>query len=275
MTNAISATPIKQLFVVGIPRSGSTLTAALVDSLDNSFCLSEPAGLFIPPEATNKADYVRSCVSMLERTREKILSGEEVTDQRRNSDGSPTTNYLGRRLFGKRRKVKFAGGVVDTSRFSEDMLVAIKHNIPFLSVLQELVNTGVPVVGVIRNPISTILSWQETGLPVSKGYMPSAQAFWPELNSVMKASSTEEEGWAKIYDLCCQRMVETEIPVLTYEDLTRDVTKLEEFVGRRSVREVEIRAKSDSDYTNSASATRIRDAVNRYAGYVKNFYREF
>ena len=77
------------------------------------------------------------------------------------------------------------------------MLIAIKHNVPFLSVLPELVSSGVPIIGIVRHPIPTILSWHETNLPVSHGFMPSAEAFWPEINNIMCKSATSEIGYMR------------------------------------------------------------------------------
>ena len=145
--------------------------------------------------------------------RKRAMSGEPIRD-RRNADGSPTTNYMKKSWFRRGRKFRPSEGLVDTSKFRAHMLVAVKHNIPFFAVLPELVATGIPILGIVRDPIATILSWHETGLPVAKGWMPSAAAFWPELNEIMPACKTEEIGWARIYDALCQRLLDADVPIL-------------------------------------------------------------
>lgn len=264
---------IKELLIVGIPRSGSTLTAALVDSLENSLCLSEPDELFITEAAVNKSEYVNSVIDLLSVTRNRVQNGEAILD-RRNSDGTPTTNYV-KQLFLGGRKFQAEKGMIDTSKYNaESMLVAIKHNIPFFSVLPELVDIGIPVIGVIRNPIPTILSWHETRLPVSRGFMPSAEAFWSDVNLLFSQGETPEIGWAKIYDAFCQRMLEADIAILKYEDITSNVEHLENTVGRKSVRKVEIRKKNWKEYSGLDKYSALLDALQKYAPNALHLYPE-
>jgi Sulfotransferase domain len=264
---------IKELLVVGIPRSGSTLTAALVDSLENSLCLSEPEGLFITEGSVTKSEYVNSVIDLLSVTRGKVQNGEAILG-RRNSDGTPTTNYVKNTSYGE-RIFEPEKGRVDTSKYNaESMLVAIKHNVPFFSVLPELVDIGIPVIGVIRNPIPTILSWHETRLPVSRGFMPSAEAFWCDINLLFSQSKTPEIGWAKIYDAFCQRMLEADITILKYEDITSNVEHLENVVGRKSVCKVEIRKKSWKDYSGLEKCSDLVDALEKHAPNALHLYPE-
>src|SRR5262249_15668599 len=217
-----------ELLIVGIPRSGSTLLAALLDSLDNTLCLSEPRELFIPPEARDRAAYVAKVRATLDEVRRKVLAREPIHDNR-HADGTPTTNYM-RRFLGRWPRFRPPRGQVDTSRYDAGVLVGIKHNVPSLAVLPELVAAGLPLVAIIRHPIPTILSWHETKVPVAQGYMPSAEAFWPELNRLMPASGSREEGWARIYEAFCARLVACGVQVMKYEDIIADVGALERLV---------------------------------------------
>lgn len=271
MTTPAAQHPLERLFIVGIPRSGSTLMAALVDSLDNALCMSEPAELFIDPDAASKTTYVEFAVQQLDDYRERAMNGEPIRD-RRNADGSPTTNYMKKSWFRRGRKFRPSEGLVDTSKFGPHMLVAVKHNIPFFAVLPELVHTGIPILGIVRDPIATILSWHETGLPVAKGWMPSAAAFWPELNEIMPACKTEEIGWARIYDALCQRLLDAEVPILTYETVTTDITALESFAGRASVHEVAIAKRDRATYAGSDRAEAIRQALREHAPHALQLY---
>lgn len=271
MTTPATRQALERLFIVGIPRSGSTLMAALVDSLDNALCMSEPAELFIDPDAPSKTAYVEFAVSQLDDYRQRAMNGEPIRD-RRNADGSPTTNYMKKSWFRRGRKFRPSEGLVDTSKFRPHMLVAVKHNIPFFAVLPELVATGIPVLGIVRDPIATILSWHETGLPVAKGWMPSAAAFWPELNEIMPACETEEIGWARIYDALCQRLLDADVPILTYETVTADIGALEAFAGRASVHEVAIAKRDSKTYVGSDRAESIRQALRDHAPHALRLY---
>jgi hypothetical protein len=264
---------MKELLIVGVPRSGSTLAAALVDSLENSLCLSEPDDLLITESVANRSEYVNSVIDLLLKSRDKVKNGEAILD-RRNSDGTPTTNYVkdtscGGRVFQPEKEW------VDTSQYNaKSMLVAIKHNVPFLSVLPELVDIGIPILGVIRNPIPTILSWHETRLPVARGFMPSAEKFWSDVNLLFNQSKTPEIGWARIYDAFCQRMLEADITVVKYEDITNNVECLENIVGRKSVSNIEVRKKNWSEYTGSEKYSALLDALQKYAPNALQLYPE-
>jgi hypothetical protein len=260
----------QELLIVGIPRSGSTLLAALLDSLDNPLCLSEPRELFIVPEARDRAAYVAKVRQFLADIRRKVVAREPIVDTR-NPDGTPTTNYI-RRFFGRWPRFRPPSGQVDTSRHDADVLVGIKHNVPFFAVLPELVEAGLPLVAIIRHPIPTILSWHETKIPVSQGYMPSAEAFWPELNRLMPASASPEEGWARIYEAFCARLVACGVEVMKYEDIIADVSALERRVGRKLIRAVDIKPRAAADYSGVARAGKIRQALLAHGRALRDFY---
>ena len=99
---------LEKLLVVGIPRSGTTLFSALVDSLENSLCMSEPKELFIAEDAPaeSRAAYVDSVVTALAEYRARVLAGDSILD-RRNPDGSPTTNYVKRANRSKPKRSYF------------------------------------------------------------------------------------------------------------------------------------------------------------------------
>ncbi len=260
----------KELLLVGIPRSGSTLLGALLDSLDDTLCLSEPRELFIRPEARDRGAYVDSVVAMLAETRRKVLAHEPIED-RRNADGSATTNYV-RSFFGLWRRFKPPRGLVDTSRYDADVLVAIKHNVPFLAVLPELVERGLPLLGIVRHPVPTILSWVETQVPVAAGYMPSAEAFWPELNRLFPASRTPEEGWARLYEAFCARLVACNVRVMRYEEIIADVGQLERLVGRKTVRAVPIVPRGLDSYAGGVRVERLKAALRAHGRALLTFY---
>lgn len=264
---------IKELLIVGIPRSGSTLTAALVDSLENSLCLSEPEKLFSTSSFNSKNDYVDSVIDLLTKVRQKVRDGEAILD-RRNPDGTPTTNYVKNIVSGD-RVFQPEKHLVRTSEYdAETMLVAIKHNVPFLSVLSELVATGVPIVGVVRNPVPTILSWHETKLPVASGFMPSAEKFWKEINMIFDQSENSEAGWASIYDAFCVRLLSAGVPIIKYENIIDDNEYIEELLGRKAISKVDIYKKDWGQYSGAEKYEKIINAIRKFAPNALSLYPE-
>lgn len=233
--------------------------------------MSEPGELFIPEGDKNKDSYVNKVLSSLDSYKSRVLNGEKILD-RRNADGSPTTNYVKTSWFRRNRKFKPNEGYIDTTRYTENMLVAVKHNVPFFAVLPELVDSGTPILATTRDPVTTILSWEETRLPVAKGFMPSAQAYWPEINQLFENCQSDEIAWARIYDAFCQRILQYKLPLIKYEDIVNDVTIISNFVGRKSINDIEIKAKSASDYGGSQRAIAILDALIEHSPHALQIY---
>lgn len=256
---------------MGIPRSGSTLTAALVDSLENSICFSEPDEYFIPPNAQDKQQYINAVLSSPRDYRKRLLSGEPIKD-RRNPSGKAITNYIGRRWFRLGRKKDKRFGMVTPDMCDADTLIAVKHNIPFLSVLPELSRTSLKILGIVRHPLPTILSWVETKLPITEGHMPSAEAFWPALNQISVNEQSAPEAWALIYENLLRRMKECNVPIIKYEDMTKDISMLEDFSGRKLVKDVNISPKSLDQYMSVDRSESILKALRKHSPVTCEFY---
>ena len=268
----------KELLIIGIPRSGSTLLSALVDSLEDSMCISEPQKLFIRRDyPTEDRDlYIQSIFDSLKEYREDILNGKMIKD-RRNSDGTPTTNYQVRSMFLKWTLSRFKPpqGFIDTSKYSSNALIAIKHNVPFFAVLPQLIESEVSIIGIVRNPISTILSWQDTKITVSRGFLPSAQSFWPEINQIMNASKNEFVGLSRIHNAFCERLIKCGIRIIRYEDLVQNPKEIEKIMNRKFIRDIPVRNSNKNTFYDWKNESKIREYLREYAPYSCKLYPDF
>src|SRR5437763_970683 len=119
--------PILNLVITGIPRAGTTMTAALVDSLENAVCFSEPHWhVDWNLEAPDRAAYARGLIDSFRDIRRRLMLGEAMLD-RRNPDGSAVTSYFRRKEDGSQEN---AYQVLPVCRPSlpSDFLLAMKHN---------------------------------------------------------------------------------------------------------------------------------------------------
>src|SRR5438105_2062504 len=94
----------KDLIVTGIPRGGTTLTAALIDNLSNCVCLSEPGWQtkwFLNGRNANKL--TKQVTKDFKEIRKKILNNEPIKDKRK-VDGTASTNYFDSPKNGVRQK---------------------------------------------------------------------------------------------------------------------------------------------------------------------------
>jgi len=219
------------LLITGIPRSGTTLAASLVDRLQNTICVNEPGRYYNwTGGCQDSKQFARLCMWDLERMRRRVIAGGTVLD-RREHDGSVPTNYFDE--TGPRRDLRMLS--VGRPGANEELLMAIKHNEPFTSVLSELCSINeVRIVALIRHPIPTILSWQARGIPLSTGQLSAGYRFWPEALAIRDAGKSVLEVQAKMYELYCTRYLENRdrIAIVKYEDLIADPGIFERFTGR-------------------------------------------
>jgi len=241
---------MNELIITGIPRSGTTLTTAIVDGLENTLALSEPSSHTSLLDSTNSAaEYVHEIYQDLKEIRLQYLRGLPIND-RRYDTGEPLTNYF----------TKSQGTVhslskeipLDKPGLSEDFLLASKHNAHYTAVLPSILQlTDLSVIAVIRHPISTILSWRSLQLPVSKGRLPAGEKYWKELRMWIDQRHSLMTTQVGIYELFCKRYLTfgDKIKLIRYEDLVSDEYLLARFLGRSVKRKVEIQNPNlDNEY---------------------------
>jgi hypothetical protein len=214
--------------ITGIPRSGTSLAAALVDSCRNAICLSEPVHhVALMQGAANAGDFVAALSRDFEIMRRRLRDGGTILD-RRAPDGGSTTDYFAAR--GNERRT-------DVSRLMErrkvglgpDFLLAVKHNALFAAALHELAGSGqFALIAIIRDPAHTIASWRSLRLPVSSGRLPAAEKFWPEMAKICTADTDLLDKQIFIYDCFCRRYhaLAPLLRVVRYEEFAANYCRL-------------------------------------------------
>ncbi|RDW16413.1 hypothetical protein CWR48_17385 [Oceanobacillus arenosus] len=264
----------KNLIVTGIPRSGTTLTTALIDGLSNSVCLSEPAWqarLF--KETSNVNELVQQIEKDFVKTRGRITN-QELIDDRRHDDGLPLTNYINYDKNGKVSKSKHANQFI-LHVDNKDFLLGMKHNAHYTSILPHLVeNNFFSVLATIRHPIPTILSWQKVNFPISKGRLPGAERFWPEIKKNSDSTDPLLVKQVKIYDLFCERYLSLadNITLLKYETILEHPTVFEDLTNKRYEKEIDITDSNKNKHYQLELVEDIRDQLERYAPHALKLY---
>ena len=164
----------------GIPRSGSSLCCRLAGGAPDTVALSEP----INPRVFDSADSPEEAHS---RIRDFVATARA----RLRAEGRARSVQVHGRLHDDRvSQVRSAGGlrqprggpgeVLFDKPLSDDFLLLIKHNALFAALLGVLAD-DFPVLGLVRNPIATLASWQTVELPVRWGRVPMGERFDPRL----------------------------------------------------------------------------------------------
>lgn len=228
------------LAITGIPRSGTSLLAALVDGLDDAVCLSEPPWQipWFQGACRTPAEAVDRVVADFAATRGRLLAGEPVRD-RRAAGGRAVTNYF------DRGQVAYRIEPFTRASITSDFLLAIKHNAQYTTVLHELVaRPELDVIAMVRHPVPTLLSWRALTIPISNARLPATDLFWPEVAQAARKSEDLLEAQVRIYELFCARYLELgdSVRLVRYEELVRDPRTVNHLTGHRPfVQPVEIR----------------------------------
>jgi hypothetical protein len=225
------------LIITGIPRSGTTLAAAIVDQSFDAFCLSEPdSHVELMQTAKDVDDFIARLGRDFDAARQALLAGRAVSDKR-GSDGGPVTDYFADARVGRRREPIFALCNVSRPGLSPDFVLGAKHNALYAAVLPHIVATGrFRVVALVRDPVAVLRSWRSLDLPVSQGRLPAGERFWPELAALTHSNMELHEKQIRIYDLLCRRFADLShgIKVVHYEALISDPAQLLAAAGARA-----------------------------------------
>jgi len=264
------------LIVTGIPRSGTTLTTALIDSLDDSLGLSEPQWhLRFIRESSDARDYVQRICHDFRIVREDILAGRSVPDKR-SVDGSSITNYFVRHPDGAITN-QYEIYPVTRHGLSPHFLLAMKHTAAYTSILPQLIeHTDIPVLAVIRHPIPTILSWRSLHIPISHGRLPAAARFWPETKQLRKSYTDLLRIQVELYGLFCSRFEEcsSRIILLKYEELIHNQYLVASTLKRRPTRSLTIQDHNRNAHYTHREVDLLKNYLQRYCRIAYSFYPE-
>ncbi|MEH7352349.1 sulfotransferase [Neobacillus drentensis] len=265
----------KDVILTGIPRGGTTLSAALLDNLKNAVCLSEPR--WQSPWFKNFKDVNKVTEFVMndyKNIRNKIRDNKPIKDIR-NKDGTPLTNYYSERRKGRRFNVRKHGAFTFEIE-NENFLLAMKHNEHYTGILPQLLETGVfSIIAIVRHPVPTILSWKSLNLYISNGRMPYAEPFWKELREITCSSDKSLLTFVKIYDLFCQRYLSfsNEIHLLKYEKIIKNPQVFEELTGLTYKNKVELSSRNQSKNYNFALAEDIKNLITIHAPNALKLYQ--
>ena len=160
----------------GVPRSGSSLCCRLAGGAPDTVALSEP----IDPRAFESArDPEEACARIGEfaaTARAGLLAEGRARSVQVNGRLNDDRVSEAKSAWGLRRPRGGPGEVRFDRPLSDDFILLIKHNALFAALLGPLVE-DVAVLGLVRNPVAVLASWQTVDLPVRWGRVPMGERF--------------------------------------------------------------------------------------------------
>jgi len=165
---------VPDLIITGVPRSGTSLAAAIIDQAQGCLCLSEPeTHLELMLNAPSVEDFVARIGQDFDVIRQNVVGGNSVLD-RRSEDGAPVTNYFTDPGPDGQRKTGYTIGPITRPGLPADFVLGVKHVALYAAALPQIVQSGrYRVVALVRDPVSLLMSWQSLDLPISRGRLPA------------------------------------------------------------------------------------------------------
>lgn len=183
------------VIITGIPRSGTTLTCFLLNKLPNTIALHEP---MLIQQYANPYDHsiaVNAIDEFFKVSRASLISNRtaftknvngKVPDNPTGSDFTnpiwlrilPVGNQIKSNLHARRKRKNIVQReiVKFNKNLTDEFMLAIKHPAAFVAILENL-KQKFPIYAIIRNPLSTLASWNSVSYAVGKGRSPVAQKF--------------------------------------------------------------------------------------------------
>jgi hypothetical protein len=217
MLPASAESPVPEnVLVTGLPRSGTTMTCWLLNSLRDVVALHEPIKFADFPDTQSVGSIVEE---FIQTTRTQLL--HEGTAPSHAMQGRIESNPVSsesdpdqpRRVIHNHQLVAF--GKPNHNHFQ----LVIKHNAPFTALLEPLAQQY-PLAVVIRNPVALLCSWQTVPLPIREGRLPMAERYDKDLRESLAGLSEPLHRQIAILDWCFDKYRSAQIHY-KYEDLIR------------------------------------------------------
>jgi hypothetical protein len=279
---------MSDVIITGLPRAGSTIVSALIDTIPDAVSLNAPIAASAVAQRTYEVmPYCKWLVGEFVWTRRMFLDMEPVGDLRA-PDGMPLTDglYDPRQKF-KELRVEGSDKPVQEPELtyfirqglSPDFTLAIRHHSLFTSILPSLVKfKHFKVIAVIRHPLDVLTSWRKLPKPVlGKGNPHGISRFWPEALAIMESKTEMADRMVQLYDAFLGRYHELRehIHIVKYEDILERPHLISKLLGTRAIPDEGLAMIEHRASTRVASEIKVfRERIRKYGVFTKLYYTD-
>lgn len=206
------------LLLTGLPRSGTTLTCALLNQLPDVLALAEPIPL---QDVSNRSAAVERVVDFVRTARERALGEGKAP--------TASVSWSGDNLVApphSRGDLRASLGGVRPLRIDKPLsgrfLLCIKHPALFTALAQELMR-DFPVFAIVRSPLAALASWQTVDFLPHQGRSVIAERMDPGLGGHLDTIGDRLDRQVALiswYLAAFEKLPEGR--VIRYEDLIRN-----------------------------------------------------
>ncbi len=165
----------KNIILTGPPRSGTTLSCFLLNQLPNTIALHEPMNLKLFQSQEQGLEEIDRFFAAMRNS--LLLEGKALSKVK---EGAIPSNPFGKAKSGKRASTVKKDWITFDKPLDQEFRLIIKQNAHFTFLLEPL-DLLYPAYTVIRNPVSTIASWNTIQAPVSRGNLTVLKGLRPAL----------------------------------------------------------------------------------------------
>jgi hypothetical protein len=261
----------RNVAITGLPRSGTTLACNLLNQVPNVVALHEPmpAGEL---RGLDEGEFLRRAVRFFEEQRASILA-EGVAVSKSAGGRVPQNPLADSVVDGKRKRNLDGRSIVVDNVTSPGFDLCIKHPSMFTARLPQMVDVF-DCYGLVRNPLSVLLSWRDCGMPVAKGRIPAAEGVDRELAARLEAQESVLDRQLVLIDYFFGRFAEY-LPdrVVKYEDVIATGGRaLQRIVPAAANLDEPLVSRNDRALGQDADALRIAERLLREDSACWHFY---
>lgn len=261
------------VILTGIPRSGLTVVAALLDSQPDTVCLNGPTWQMEARRRLREpVDFCKWLIGDFAAQRAALLAGEAISDWRA-TDASPLLDNAKDQRQPRDANHRRLPVLLTRPGLSENFTLAVKHPMLFTPLLPTLVPLGhFKILVVIRHPYDVLASWRSlNGRPISERLMEEVR--WPEASAIATAHSDLLDRMVQLYDLHLgiYHGLRDNITLLKYEDIASNPGIVGKLFANDTLPAIASRINPPS-HVRTGPIEELRARFQKYGVFTKLYY---
>lgn len=257
----------------GIPRSGSSLACRLAGQLPDFVALSEPMARSEFAGLATSSEALATIEGFAQGVRERIVTRRRASTVQ--VDGRLADNVVDAEAVDGLRRRQAAQAEIDIDKpLSDGFSLLIKHNALFAALLPQLASSF-RCIGLVRNPLAVLASWQTVDLPVNRGRIPAGEQFDQGLREALDCDADTLARQVTIINWFFAQYADelAAEQILRYEDLIASGAKaLFGMLGHRRANRAPLASRNDHAVYRDADIEALLAALLDHGGAWTRFY---
>ena len=266
---------MRNVLITGTPRSGTTLLCSLLNKIPDTVALHEPMNVWDFPKCRDASAVADVIEGFCTETRTSLhehgfAMSKHVHGKIPDNVAADQVNQRGTRL----RHTEHGPVTVDKP-LSQNFTLAIKHPVAFSALLETLVQRF-DCFAIIRNPLSTLASWNSLAwLNVKDGHAPIGEKLDVDLARELAAEADPIERQLHILEWFYKRFRRflPERALIKYEDLIASGGReLAKFFPAAASLEENLSSKNVNKFYDRALMLELGQRLLKRPGVIWDFY---